>query len=171
MEFLQIKQSHTVSLHFIQHAHWLMKVDNILLDTDTILLCSNNFSRKIFQLWSIFVVDDQLQAISELKWVFLKEISQNRLCAGVCLLLPAREAVPQPVHHSERWPETNMKVLLSVLVFKVLIVTFLSRLQSFFSHGVPWQLKASENSGSRILGGFQTSSSVPKESLGEAGPS
>lgn len=91
----------------------------------------------------------------------------NRLYSGVCLLPPDREAVPQPVHHT-RWPTTKMKVLLSILIFKVLIVTFLSRLQSFLPHGAPRQLKASENSDSSILVGLQIPSSVPKESLGEA---
>lgn len=93
----------------------------------------------------------------------------SRLYSGVCLLPSDREAVPQPVHHTERWPTTCMKVLLSI--FKVLIVISLSRLQSFLLHGVPPQLEASENSGSSIPGGLQIPSSVPKESLGEAGPS
>lgn len=66
----------------------------------------------------------------------------SRLYSGVCLLPPDREAVPQPVHHTERWPTTNMKVLFSILIFKVLIVIFLSRLQSFLPHGVPPQIKA-----------------------------
>lgn len=49
---------------------------------------------------------------------------------------------------------------------KVLIMTCSSRLQSFLP-----QFKGSGKSGSSILGGLQTPSSVPKESLGEAGPS
>lgn len=63
--------------------------------------------------------------------------------------------MPQPVHRTEGWPTTNMKVLLSILIFKVLIVTLQRRLQSFLPHGALPQLKASENSGSSILGVYR----------------
>lgn len=95
----------------------------------------------------------------------------SQLHSGVCLLPSDREAVPQPVHLTERWPTTSMKVLLSILIFKVLLVAFLSRLQSFLPHGVPPQLEASESSDCSIPGGLQIPSSVPKESLGDARPS
>lgn len=110
-----------------------------------------------------------MQVISELKWMIFKEVSHEQ---AVLWGLPASSwqggCATTCASHQEMAHNKDESL---IVCLKVLIVTFLSRLQSFLPHGSPRQLKASENSDSSILGGLQIPSSVPKESLGEAGSS